>query len=280
VKLVCPLEHHLIDRIEGRSICVRVDATQDIAAAAADARQRNTLVCVICDLSEPLADIAVEDGWHGVPIALAVPSVGRFRDIARKTETLRKLNLRVYLPAEAHSGARILASLGIPVCVDFGTSADWDALADLMTYALLGVVPHAPIEPFQTIADGYRQAGRCDEWGRVLFDDPSRFLHLDAEGRIALSRRDLLAGRFVTSDLSQLDGPEVRRAVEQRMQAWRTVFAGDHFCARCQAWRICRGRLCDGKAAPDGCDAFFAEMADVIERRHDKSGMRAEKWRP
>jgi len=36
--------------------------------------------------------------------------------------------------------ARILASLGIPTCVVLGADdkPDWDALADLMTYALLG----------------------------------------------------------------------------------------------------------------------------------------------
>ena len=153
---------------------------------------------------------------------------------------------------------------------------------DLMTYALLGPVPHAPIDPFQTIADGYRQTSRSGDWGRVFFDDPSHYLHLDAEGRIALSRRDLKAGNFVADDLSKLDSPEVERAVEERTEAWRNLFAEDHFCARCKAWRICRARLRDGKAAPDGCDAFFREMEEVIERRRNKPGSNrsAEKWQP
>ena len=281
MKLVCPHERALIDRLEGRTVCVRVDAARDIAAAAADVRRRNTLACVICE-SVPLEEIEIRDDWHGVPIALMAPSVGRFRNVAKKVAALRKLNLRVYLPADDLTGARVLASLGIAVCIDFGAAPDWEALADLMTYALLGPVPHAPIDPFQTIADGYRQTARSDDWGRVLFDDPSRTLHLDAAGRIALSRRELLAGDFIAGDPSKLDSPLVRHAIEERLEAWRNLFAEDHFCARCEAWRICRARLRDGKAAPDGCDAFFHEMAEVIERRRNNPGSKraAEKWQP
>ena len=100
--------------------------------------------------------------------------------------------------------------------------------------------------------------------------------------RIALSRRDLLAGTFVARDLSKLDSPEVKHAIEERTEAWRNVFAEDHFCARCKAWRICRARFSDGKAGPNGCDAFFLEMAEVIERRRDKPGSNraAEIWQP
>jgi hypothetical protein len=284
VKLVCPHERALIDRLEGRTVCVRVDAARDIIAAAADVRRHNTLSCVICDLAIPIEEIEVEGDWQGVPIALMAPSVGRFRNIAKKVGALRKLNLRVYLPGEANNlnGARTLASLGIPVCLDFEVKPDWEALADLMTYALLGPVPHAPIDPFQTIADGYRQTARTADWGRVFFDDPSRYLHLDAEGRIALSRRELLAGDFIAGDVSKLDSPEVKHAIEERTEAWRNLFAEDHFCARCKAWRICRARFCDGKETSDGCDEFFHEMAEVIER-HRKTARAngpAEKWQP
>jgi hypothetical protein len=91
-----------------------------------------------------------------------------------------------------------------------------------------------------------------------------------------------MAGDFVACELSKLDSPLVQHAAEERTEAWRNQFAEDHFCARCAAWRICRARFCDGKAAPDGCDAFFQEMAEVIERRRNKPGSNraAEKWQP
>jgi hypothetical protein len=280
VKLVC--DRALIDRLDGRTVCVRVGAATDIAAAAADARQRNTLSCVICNSQVPLEDIEIEDSWRNIPIALIVPAVGRFRNIARKAATLRSLNLRVFLPSDARNlaGARQLASLGIPVCLTFDSTPDWDALADLMTYALLGLVPHAPVDPFHTIAEVYRQTSRGEDWGRVWFDDPARYLHLDAAGRVALSRRDLEAGKFITDVPFQLDSPDVTRAIRQGREAWRDRFAEDHFCARCPSWRLCRARFCEGKAEPDGCQAFFSEMAEVLDRRRNTSPKPAAKWQP
>ena len=284
MKLVCPHESRLIDRLDRRDVCIRVDTPNDIAAAAAEVRRRNTLSCMICAANVPLEEIEVADDWQNIPIALMVPSVGRFRNFAKKVGALRKSNLHIYLPGKTDNliGVRVLASLGIPVCILIDTLPDWDALTDLMTYALLGLVPHAPIEPFQTIANGYRQTSRGDDWGRVFFDDPSRYLHLDAEGRIALSQPELQAGNFIAPDLSKLDSPEVKNAIEARSEAWRGLFAEDHFCARCKAWRLCRGRVRDGKTAPDGCEAFFHEMAEVIEQRRNKPGSyrSTEKWQP
>ena len=282
MKLVCPFEPSLLDRLEGRALCVRADEARDIVAAAAGARRRNTLACVICDLKVPLGEIEVENGWHGLPLALRAPSVGPFRDLAKSVEALRRLNLRVYLPAEAGNltGARLLASLGIAVGLVVGARPDWEALTDLMTYALLGLVPHAPIEPFETLAKGYRPAGRCDDWGRVCFDDPMEYLHLDAQGRIALSHSDLEAGDFVAGDLSALDSAELRGAVERRAESWRSLFAEDHFCARCKAWRICRARCRGEKSAPDGCEAFFDEVAEVLMRRRDRARGPSVPWQP
>jgi hypothetical protein len=237
---------------------------------------------VICDSAVSLADIAVEEDWRNIPIALTVPSVGRFRAVAKKVPALRSLDLRIYLPGDTESltGARLLTSLGIAVCVVIDGAVDWEALADLMTYALLGLVPHAPVDPFQTMADGGRQAARGDDWGHVLFDDPSRYLHLDGEGRIAMTRRDLQAGIFAANGLAELDSAALRQAIEERTEGWRSLFADNHFCARCPSWRICRGRMRDGKTAPDGCQVFFQEMAEVVERRRRKANEPVETWQP
>lgn len=285
VKLVCPNNRALMDRLERRTLCVRVDSPQEIVAAADNARGRNTLSCVICDAKVPLDAIDVDEKWQDIPIALQVPSVGKFRNLSGKLGLLRKLNLRVYLPyaRENLTGARLLASVGIPVGIvlEAETPPDWEALADLMTYALLGIAPHAPVEPFQTIADSYRPAARSEDWGRAYFDDPSRYLHVDAAGNIALSRRELLAGDFV-AEPSALDSPEVAEAVDDRGQLWRELFLANHFCATCRAWRVCRGRFSAGRDAPDGCTGFFGEMADVAEQYRNRSrpNGRVETWRP
>ncbi len=282
MRLVCPGDAALIGRLAARTLCVRVSHPAEIAVAAARARERNNLACVICETDMPLSEIVPTESWQDVPLALLVPSIGRVRDVVKRIATLRKLNVRVYLPCNESNltGARVLASLGIAVSIDIDGVRDWDGLADLMTYALLGPVPHAPVEPFRSIAAGYKVASRGDDWGRLYFDDPTRYLHLDAQGRIALSRSELLAGKFATLDLSELDSPELKRAIAERAEAWRDLFAEDHFCARCAAWRICRARLRDGKDAPDGCAAFFLEMADIIEQSRADHHGRDATWRP
>ena len=133
--------------------------------------------------------------WRSWPL----PS-GRFRDLARHLDRLRKLNLRVYLPcdhADNLASLRILSSVGIPCCADFRDGGtDWEALADLATYAVLERTPHAAMEPFAFMAANYHSADRLD-WGRVFFDDPRHFLHLSEDGRVALSQAELAEGRFV-----------------------------------------------------------------------------------
>lgn len=59
----------------------------------------------------------------------------------------------VSLPANGDNltTARILCSLGVPIALNLSIEpVDWDALGDLLAYAVYGRCPHAPIEPFET----------------------------------------------------------------------------------------------------------------------------------
>jgi len=286
LKLVCPSEPALLERLEGRTLCVRVNSPDAIAPAAKLARRHNQLFCVIWDCAVPIEDIQIEDTWRGIPLALMAPSAGRFRGLAGRMRALKSLNLRVFLPSSSVNliGARLLSSVGIPICVMFADedAPDWNALADLMVYALLGMAPHAPVEPFETMAECYRRESRSENWGRAWFDDSSRYLHVDAQGRVAVSRRALLAQHFVADDIDALETPAVRQAIDRCSQAWREIFADNHFCALCKGFRTCRGRFREGKSEPGGCEAFFCEAADAIERRRDrsKSRERTVTWRP
>ena len=285
-RLICPNDPALLDRLEDRNLCVRVAVPGEVAAAAKKAGERNRLFCILCDVATPLEATELDEAWSSLPIALTAPAVSRVRNLVARLALFRKLNLRVYLPCEDGNliDARVLASLGVAVGVvfDFARSPDWAALADLMTYALLGPAPDEPIEPFQTMAECCRQGLRGEDWGRAVFDDPSGFLHLDAAGRIALSRRELLACEFVAQDPSELDSPTLANAVAERLESWRTLFLDDHFCARCGGWRLCRGRFADGKREPDGCAEFFQEMLEVVEQSWKRSELRqpVQKWRP
>jgi len=249
---------------------VRVDDLAD-AAPAADAvgRSGNHIFCVIFESDAPLAEVEFPEGDKGVPLAVMVPSMGRFRDLATHLDALQDRNMRVYMSCDTHEnliGLRILSSLGIHGCAVPGTgAADWDALADLMTYALLERFPHASIEPFAYIASNYDPASRL-EWGSVYFDDPKHFLHLDAEGRVALSPAEFGAGEFVARSLCEVEPPDAFPAIKQRNQAWKEYFADDHPCASCPSWRVCSGRFSERLPEDAGCRDFFLEMVEVANQ--------------
>jgi hypothetical protein len=181
--------------------------------------------------------------------------------------TLAGLDLRLFLPGTSENllALRLAASLGVPGGVELVEAVDWTALSDLATYALLGLVPHAPISPFAEIADRYVATGRTD-FGHVYLDDPTRYLHLDAEGRVALGAADLAAGRFVAErpeDLALQDHPAYR----ERVEGWRTLFLEPDGCAWCPGFRICLGRL---RGLGEGCAAFCEDLMDVVERHQDR----------
>lgn len=271
-KIVCPYNPALLDRLSGRVVVVRVDDPTQVASAAADVtKSHNELFCVILELKVPVDQIALQDEWKGIPIALMAPSLGKFRNLVKELELLRKLNLRVYLPCsnlENLSGLRILASVGVPCCVTFDRGeTNWEALTDLMTYAVLERAPHAPIEPFVFIASHYDPCAYT-EWSSIYFDDPKQFLHLDSKGRVALSHAELLKEKFIAKDISEIEDTAACPTYVEKFDAWRQFFLNNHPCACCEGWRVCLGKFAPngrGKKSK-GCTAFFSEMMEVSQR--------------
>jgi hypothetical protein len=229
----------------------------------------NLLFCIIVESDQPLADMECDDRHQGIPLAVMAPSLGRFRDLARHLHRLTTLNRRVYLPCDHPdnlTSLRILSSVGITCCADFRDGrADWESLADLATYAVLERAPHAAIEPFAFMAANY-PACRYLDWGRVIFDDPRHFFHLDADGRVALSRAELAENRFVARSLNEIVVPAEFAPIRDRLRSWQHFFIDNHPCASCAGWRICLGKFSQDLAANAGCAEFFTEMIELVHR--------------
>ena len=285
-RFVCPNDAALLRSFTGRAVAVRVGDVADIAAATANVRDSgNELFCVIVETNLPLSDLAFRDDQLSIPLAIMTPSLGNFRDLAKKVDALRRSAIRVYLPCsnpDNLAALRILSSLGIHGCARFVSGAnDWEALADLMTYAVLGRNPHASIEPFAFIASNYHPHSILP-WGSIEFDDPTHFLHLDEKGRIALSRDELERGIFVAQSVDEAGSPAVASAISERANGWRRYFADNHPCAACAGWKVCLGRFADDRPDDGGCARFFAELIEVATAlkastsRHDEG----EIWRP
>jgi hypothetical protein len=269
--IVCPNSEVLLQRFTGRSVALRLKSGESLAAGLESIRKSgNTLFCVILESDRPLAEIAFEDSYQGVPLAVMAPALGNFRNLARHLDRLRKFNLRVYLPGDRTDNLvslRILSSVGIhagAVLRQVGT--DWEPLADLATYALLGQVPHATIEPFSFIAANY-QAGQNLDWGRVIFDDPRHFLHLDRKGRVALSPAELAKKHFVAQSVGEIGAPDEFPPIRERLRSWRHYFTDNRPCAFCTGWKICLGKFSQGLSENAGCAEFFTEMIGLV-RQH------------
>ena len=150
-----------------------------------------------------------------------------------------------------------------------------------MTYAVLGRAPHASMEPFIFIASNYDPHAYL-EWGSLYFNDPRRFLHVDAEGRVALSPAELRQKRFVAPSLADIGIPSQFPPIHQRLQAWRHFFTDNHPCASCGGWKICLGKFARQMRKNGGCRAFFVEMLEVARQYQEQKSppMEACIWQP
>lgn len=266
--IVCPDSEILLQKFTGLSVALKINNCNPLAGGVEKVRKSgNHLFCVILESERSLSDLEFAEHHKGIPLAVMVPSVGRFRDLTKHLDLLRDLNLRVYLPcdnADNLTSLRILSSVGIHCCADFRNGrTDWESLTDLATYAVLGRVPHAAIEPFAFIVSNYNSAKYVD-WGRVIFDDPRHFLHLDEQGRVALSPAELAEKHFVAGSPNEIEAPDEFPPIRERMLSLRHFFTDNHPCAFCAGWKICLGKFSDDLSENAGCAKFFAEMIDLV----------------
>lgn len=285
-RIVCPDSETVLQGFTGRSVALRVNGCDRIALGVDEVRKSgNSLFCIIVESNQPLADMEFDDRHQGIPLAVMAPSLGRFRDLARHLDRLRTLNLRLYLPCDHPdnlTSLRLLSSVGITCGADFRDGrTDWESLADLATYSVLERAPHAAIEPFAFMVANY-PACRYLDWGRVIFDDPRHFLHLDAYGRVALSRAELAENRFVARSLNEIGAPAEFPPIRDRRRSWQHFFIDNHPCASCAGWRICLGKFSQDLAANAGCAEFFTEMIDLVHRHTAAHLVQEERrlWQP
>ncbi len=270
IELICPYSKELLDQIDGHPVTVKVSNLSDICPAAQSIRTSgNVLSNIIVEVEKPLSAITFQQDWSGIPISLFVPEMGSFKEIGKQIPEIRELKTHIYLPAENTenlTSSRILASLGITCCLVFGNQApDWDLLSDLMTYAILGNIPHAPIEPFNYIADHYAPENNVD-WGSIYFDDPLKCLHMDANGKVSLSHRDLINSSFIAENISMIHDPIANEGYRNGINSWRQFFLDNHPCTLCKGWKICLGRFLSCGNQTKGCSAFIVEMLAVVEQ--------------
>jgi hypothetical protein len=279
---VTPAREDLVGMLCGRAAVIAAGGIEEAVAALGLLAGKNIeLRCLLVRTKAPLASLALPKELENRPVALHPSRLGRFQDLVRVLPALRGLNARVYLSADDAqniTSLRILASLGVETVAALEGAVRWDLVTDLMTYALLGIFPHAAMEPFRYIASRYSPQEPA-EWEAVYFDDPFTYLHLDEKGRVALTRSHLREGRFIASSPAEVTAEARAAALEERRDSLRTHFLEATRCASCQGWRVCQGRFAARAAEDPSCSAFFVELMDVVDRsRKQQGGKPKEPW--
>ena len=271
--LVVPHDQDLLQRLSGRTVVVRTDDPGSVAAILGDTERHGLcLQGIWLRAGGALADVEVDESWRRCRVALEVDVMGSYRALRRRLGLLSGLRTRVYLSTrdpENLTNVRVLASLGVACAVVIEPPVDWDALADLATYALLGLRSRGSIEPMHYLARNYVARHRTD-FGTVYFDDPKHLLHVDGQGRVALSHRELVGGDMVLQSVDELAALEGVEAYQERIHGWQRHFLAADACACCPGWRICLGRY-SGSAAP-GCASFFEELLEIVEQYQARRG--------
>ena len=281
---LCPPIPDLLNKLQGKKVVLRVDGAGSIEAAVALAAQYAThLHCLVVKIKGPLEALDLDRPYEGAPIALLAPGFGRMRHVAPKLRMLKQMNVRIYLPldrAENFAGLRILSSLGCASAAIFQDGPhDWEQVSDLMTYALMNRAPRAPIDPFNYLAERYH-ANRRNDFAAVYFDDPARYVHVDASGRIALTAQELADGVFIADDLHELEALPQKEAYIDRMESWRHFFLKPDGCAYCEAWRICLGKFSPAPDEGKGCAGFFKEFLETVELYQSLKVEKVGMWQP
>lgn len=268
---VCPPDSAVFESFSGKELVYQtarplVEASDIVARVHASG---NRLHCLIVTLDGPLAEAHFSPDIDGASLAVRCKSAGRYAELSRALPRLRELDLRVYLPAHSEDNTvaiQMLASVGLHGAVEFPDGPlCWDGLAELAAYAILGRCEHGSIEPFTSIASRFVPHTDLD-WGRVLFDDPDRFLYLDDTGRVALTAGDLAAGYFIADTVSDVS-LHCSKLADHRNR-WRDFFRDYHPCASCPGWRLCRGRFADRLEHDRSCSQFFADLVDLAAQSH------------
>lgn len=281
---VCPPQPELLKHLQGKKVVFRIGSIDLIPGTVDLGQKYDTHIHSLIVLSKvPVADVSFAKEYRDLPVALFSPRLGRFRDLVPRLQILKQMNIRIYLPFDTDqniSGLRILSSLGIAsTAVLKHPNIDWERLSDLMVYALLGIVPRAPIDPFQYLADRYSPNARND-FSAVYFDDPSRYVHVDDNGHIALSSRELADRKFIADSISELHFLTENRLYLDRLESWRRFFLQTEGCAFCEAWRICLGKFNSNNGLDHGCSVFFKEFLETIEQYRSLKVKKAELWQP
>lgn len=272
--IVCDFDEDLIRRFQNKALVVKTRDLNLVQHIHWVISEHNKNHCIEVDYRGALSAMPVEEEWKDIPMHIFVERFGVFRDLVPKLPVLRGLSARFFLNTDEKdflTNTQILASLGVNTGIKFGKRpVNWEALNDLMHYDVYAKVPHASIQPFHYLVTEY-QADQQTDFNTVYFDNPKKYVHVNAEGKVALSSNDLKDGNFILDNVDQLDQLENMKAYKDYLHRWQEFFFTPEGCSSCPAWRVCLGAFADQVGENPGCTRFFSDLMNAADFVNEKN---------
>lgn len=284
--LVCEFDENLLSRLSNQRIAIITNGFEHVHHILESFNgNSNTLHCLMVHHKGSVVSMPLNENLKNAPLAIFASEMGPFKEIMSKLPLLREMNIRIFLSAgnkANFTNLHILASLGIDCGISFDEGdVDWEALNDLMTYAIYAKVKHASVEPFLYAAKHYSPE-RLTDFSTVYFENPQFYLHIDKDENIALTSKDLKAGKFIAKGIAALETINENKLYQDSEFAWQEFFLKDNHCAYCQAWRVCMGKFTETVEKTPGCRQFFTDMMDAADyyQTAEKKNKKKEIWQP
>lgn len=266
--LVFSLDEGVPPGLQGRALIVATQKPEAISRLREALPSGNPLSAILLKSLVPLDSIGFQEDWGHTPILVHAPGLGSFRKFARALDIVRRLQIELFLPASNRNSYRelpILSSLGLRCGLVFDEGEiPWDHVNDLMHFGIYTKLSHGPIQPFHYVAAHYRPEQTLD-FGDVYFNNPAKYLHLSAGGKIALSEAERERGIFIADGLDHLADIAENKEYRHRMRAWQDFFLPPSECASCEGWRICLGKFAATLKNGPACKAFFIDLLEAAE---------------
>ena len=276
--IVCPFDEELVTKLKEKAIVIKTKDFRIIPYINQEVNRFNKLHAIQLNSDEPISAIPFQDDWRNIPLAVYAYEFGSYKDFLHKLYLLRQLNIRIFLSSDVkvnYTWLRMLSSLKIACGLYFGEDPiDWDAVNDLMHYAVYLRTNHAPIEPFHYIVSNYRPTELID-FNSICFNNSARYIHINKEEQIALTNDDLSNNRYIASGLASLNTISTYIEYHDKTKACQEIMLKMNECAFCKAYRICFIKSVHDHNESEGCKEFFIDLldaADFYQKRQKNNG--------
>jgi radical SAM protein with 4Fe4S-binding SPASM domain len=121
------------------------------------------------------------------------------------------------------------------------------------------------VEPFDFLLKQFDPSKEID-FNSLFFNSSEKYIHVNKNEQIALSREDLLSGKFFSKGLENLDS--ISEIVFQENEKNKLkVFKEDSKCAYCKAFKICLGKFIKDCEKGNKPVEFFEEVFDAVANK-------------